>query len=751
MKAKNSYLKRFFISYAILLLPSFFLFSFFASNIFSMLREEVRTSLQTELDHFVGKFDLQFQSFELMGLRLSLDSEMATNKLDYTRSSSIRSIQKLNEVKLYDAMLQDVFLTFDALNIYASAGLSSYDTFMYRNLRLPDQDSGRMFRAIMADMEHKGIYYLRSIDHTGYLLYHYPVSLERSYNFASINFLVEATTIGRMLDGMTRGYDTRIGLQLPSGDTLVFRESERHGYSVTRVPSFAGSLTQYDAYTVLSADSEKSQATFHIAARTSLMYAQIIRLEVGSYLLLAALLLAALALSYRFSKRNADPIRQLAKVFSGRQTGETASDSADGQDEIGFIRQMINITIAENTKMNQLMQSSRTLLGQQTMLLLFHGVLNNRSVAAKMMELSSLELDESHFAVMLVAAGSEMRGDPDRVDACYERLWPLPECEMGCSDLVDDQKVMLLLIGLPNEDSSRLQRLAIGRRLAESGSAGKCDPVSICCSRVYDDLEQVNQAYIEAVYVLKTTLTKEKPEPVTLFDDLLTFDLPIVTLSRKETDAFENAVKSLDRAKIETRFTGLMQLVEKEEGSSQAQLALHYRVLNLLLHCVMDLGIEQEILSDVLSVNPAQDETFRQQMSQIFDKICRQGNTPVEGVFNDILRDLQTHFADVNLSLEQVARRANLSKAYVSRLFKLKTGKRYIDYLTEMRMKETMWLLTNTRLNIRDITQKVGYYDVVSFQKKFKALYGLSPAKYRELYGVAQAKTASTLTQDKTR
>jgi YesN/AraC family two-component response regulator len=149
----------------------------------------------------------------------------------------------------------------------------------------------------------------------------------------------------------------------------------------------------------------------------------------------------------------------------------------------------------------------------------------------------------------------------------------------------------------------------------------------------------------------------------------------------------------------------------------------------------MEMGIEQDILSDIMDIDPSQNEMFRQQMAIVFDKISLQKNAPTEGAFNEILHDLHENYGDVNLSLERVAQRAGLSKAYVSRLFKLKTGKRYIDYLTDIRMKETMKLLVNTKLSVREITQKVGYYDVASFQKKFKMLYGLSPAKYRDAHG----------------
>jgi AraC-like DNA-binding protein len=559
--------------------------------------------------------------------------------------------------------------------------------------------------------------------------------MERSYNFASINFLVELGMIEKMLEGISRGYDSVIALALPTGETIVFRETGSHEFSIETVPTLAAAFSGRTDYSTLVSYSEKTEATFYIASRIPLMYAHIIRLQIISYALLALLLLAALAVSYLFSKRNSAPIQQLARVFTSRQQNQPGSSNFNNEDEISFIRQMINITIDENMKMNQVMLASSNLLSQQTMMLLFHGVLNNRAVVNQMMELSNLVLDEGHYAVLLVSAGSKDKNETVNVDACYEKLWALPECDLGCNIMIEDQKVMALLVGLPNEDASKIQRMNICRRLVQACSSN-CDvSAKICSSRVYDDIEQVNQAYIEAVYVFKANQSKINSTQLTFFDDILTFDLPIVTLSKKETDVFQNAVRALDKNKMELRFDYIMQLIQKEDISENTRTAMRYRILNLLLHCVMEMGIEQDILSDIMDIDPSQNEVFRQQMAIVFDKISLQKNAPTEGAFNEILHDLHENYGDVNLSLERVAQRAGLSKAYVSRLFKLKTGKRYIDYLTDIRMKETMKLLVNTKLSVREITQKVGYYDVASFQKKFKMLYGLSPAKYRDAHG----------------
>ena len=92
---------------------------------------------------------------------------------------------------------------------------------------------------------------------------------------------------------------------------------------------------------------------------------------------------------------------------------------------------------------------------------------------------------------------------------------------------------------------------------------------------------------------------------------------------------------------------------------------------------------------------------------------------------------IEENSMDQNLSLEQVAEHTGMSKEKISRAFRNRMGQKYIDYLSGLRMRQAERLLRETDLQIQEITRRVGYWDGVSFQKKFKATFGVNPSEYR--------------------
>ena len=107
------------------------------------------------------------------------------------------------------------------------------------------------------------------------------------------------------------------------------------------------------------------------------------------------------------------------------------------------------------------------------------------------------------------------------------------------------------------------------------------------------------------------------------------------------------------------------------------------------------------------------------------------------GVLREAVCFIEANYADSNLSADLVARHIGMNKAYLSRLFKSRTGMSYIDYLTRFRMEKACRLLRETELPMKEIVQMVGYIDDSSFRKKFKAIYGIRVCDYRRDSGSA--------------
>lgn len=83
-------------------------------------------------------------------------------------------------------------------------------------------------------------------------------------------------------------------------------------------------------------------------------------------------------------------------------------------------------------------------------------------------------------------------------------------------------------------------------------------------------------------------------------------------------------------------------------------------------------------------------------------------------------------------TLDSVARRVYMTPTYLSMLFRVNTGRTFIEQLTEIRINKAKEMLRNTRLKNYEVAEKVGYRDSRYFSQIFKKKVGLSPSEYRE-------------------
>lgn len=96
-------------------------------------------------------------------------------------------------------------------------------------------------------------------------------------------------------------------------------------------------------------------------------------------------------------------------------------------------------------------------------------------------------------------------------------------------------------------------------------------------------------------------------------------------------------------------------------------------------------------------------------------------------------RYIAAHYAEP-IGLEAVSQRAGFNPTYFSLLFKKETGTTFLEYLTDVRMREAKLLLADPRRTIADVAEQVGYSDVKHFSRVFARNTGIHPSKYRKLY-----------------
>lgn len=85
-----------------------------------------------------------------------------------------------------------------------------------------------------------------------------------------------------------------------------------------------------------------------------------------------------------------------------------------------------------------------------------------------------------------------------------------------------------------------------------------------------------------------------------------------------------------------------------------------------------------------------------------------------------------------DLTLDEIAQAAYLSKYHFERLFTEHMGVTVHAYVTELRFQRAMWLLETTNMPVADVAAEVGYSDGQALVKLFKKNFGITPNAYRK-------------------
>lgn len=102
-------------------------------------------------------------------------------------------------------------------------------------------------------------------------------------------------------------------------------------------------------------------------------------------------------------------------------------------------------------------------------------------------------------------------------------------------------------------------------------------------------------------------------------------------------------------------------------------------------------------------------------------------------LFNSICHMLKNDYS-VHYSVEDLARMFNCSASHISHIFQKYGYCSYLVYVNNMRINAAKLLLTNTHMNVQEISDHLGYTNSNYFSTVFKRTVEMSPREYRRLH-----------------
>ncbi len=101
-------------------------------------------------------------------------------------------------------------------------------------------------------------------------------------------------------------------------------------------------------------------------------------------------------------------------------------------------------------------------------------------------------------------------------------------------------------------------------------------------------------------------------------------------------------------------------------------------------------------------------------------------------IVNKMISVIGTDYAQP-LTIKGLSEKMNINPIYAGQLFKKETTLLFNDYLSIIRIRKAMELLSSSNRIIADISEDVGYQDTSQFYKVFKKITGLSPSEFRDM------------------
>ena len=112
-----------------------------------------------------------------------------------------------------------------------------------------------------------------------------------------------------------------------------------------------------------------------------------------------------------------------------------------------------------------------------------------------------------------------------------------------------------------------------------------------------------------------------------------------------------------------------------------------------------------------------------------YDSDMEDGSEIEASSIEQIKKYIEENYTDSKINLTSVAQTFGFSSSYLSRKFKQETGKNFVEFLTECRMKAAM-KLAQSNMKMFNASNEVGIPDPNYFGRCFKKYTGMSYSEY---------------------
>lgn len=478
--------------------------------------------------------------------------------------------------------------------------------------------------------------------------------------------------------------------------------------------------------------------TYVSAVPYSHVFSQLSKLTGGLLLIFCLSLGVALAASYFFSRRLHKPVKQILTTVLNRTPFSSMPESGSIT-EYDLIQNRIQDLFREKEEIRDRMNKHKSVLTS------YSYISQLKSINTDISEWEDFLSDDGSFIVVLYHIRFRMNPVyelPVQTDQAVrhmlEHLHLITAERYPNSHTFQIEKNEIISI-FKREEAARLEEL-LAEIKGMLNEEKELFFVTIAVSSQVSHSSEFSQAYHQVKGLTAQAPLLDESQMVTKQRVLPT----TVNLSPSQEKGLLDALQSgSDSRSLQIIDQALETLQRKEAGIAQFRFfadSVASKILSYVEMAQIDKSSVQSLkqwsarlsechcLTEYLGV-------FRQLIEAACALIRKKKDTGEEPLIAMFMNIIHNQYAD-DLSLDYLSAKLNLSSAYLSVYIKEKTGLNFSEHLLGIRMNKARELLACTDLTVNEISQRVGYLNITSFNRTFKKAIGMTPGAYRRQHVV---------------
>lgn len=153
----------------------------------------------------------------------------------------------------------------------------------------------------------------------------------------------------------------------------------------------------------------------------------------------------------------------------------------------------------------------------------------------------------------------------------------------------------------------------------------------------------------------------------------------------------------------------------------------------------------KELVENMIGMQPFEHENRIQLQGMLYwlisllDSKTRDNNIkPIEKInrrivyTHDAIDLIKQNYQNVDFLIGDISEQLSLNESYLTSIFRQVTGRTLHEYLIDYRIQKSREYLETTDFNVREVAEKVGYKNPLSFTRVFKRKIGMTPTEYKK-------------------